>query len=245
LGGGGAATNASASGGTFSGASGATTAGGTGGSAQSGAAGSSPLDAVNLNPLAAAFDEFRMDLPCDHYQDQACEPQNSGTPNRGYLCCYVDETIERKNRPRVDTELVFGGDAATLYDVTLRIRGVVENRDYVGQGTKVGDWLRVGGSLPQPGAIHVFGVTVRDPEETYFFNSWNDTTNTARIIALDYEVVLPMRGGTKVRVFEYDDIGKIWANAEQLTVAGIPPHPNAFDGQFMQFDVVSVTARAK
>ncbi len=184
-----------------------------------------------------------MDLKCHHPQENPCEPQNSAMPNRGYLCCYVDETIQRTNLPPVDKELSLGGDPTKLYDVELRIRGVMENHDYGGQGTKQGDWVLVGGDLPAPGAIHVFGFTVRDPEETYFFNSWNDTSDPARIIAMDYTVTLPMRGGGQVRVFEYDDIGKIWSNAEGLKIEGISPYPEAFDGQFMQVDVVSVKAR--
>jgi hypothetical protein len=206
---------------------------------QAGAAGSA--GGASLLELARAFHGFRMDLGCDHYQEQPCEPQNSAMPNRGYLCCFVDTTIERENRPPIDEELSFGGDPAKTYAVTLRVRGVIENRDYGGQGIERGDWVLEGGSLPQPSAIHVFGATVQSPHETYFFNSWNDTAEPARIIAVDYQVTLPMRGGTQVRLFEYDDIGKIWANAEGLKVPELAPYPAAFDGQFLRLDVVSVT----
>ena len=212
------------------------------GGGQSGAAGSAAGE-PNLSELAQAFQGFRMDLACDHPQESPCEPQNSATPNRGYLCCYVDETIERKNKPPVDVLLGFAGDAAKIYDVELRIRGVVENHDYGAQGTKQGAWVLVGGTLPEPGAIHVFGATVSDPQQTYFFNSWNDKNSPDRLIAVDYLVTLPMRGGTQVRLFEYDDIGKIWANAGALKIEGLPPYPDAFDGQFLQLDVVSVKPR--
>ncbi len=224
------------------GGGGAAGSGGVAGAA--GAAGAAGMAGdTSLNQLAEAFRGLRMDLKCDHPQEQPCEPQNSAMPNRGYICCYVDETIERKNLPPVDKELSFGGDPAKVYDVELRIRGVMENHDYGAQGTKQGKWVLVGGALPKPGAIHVFGFTVHDPDETYFFNSWNDTSDPARIIAMDYTVTLGMRGGTKVRVFEYDDIGKIWANAEGLKLEGLPPYPDAFDGQFMHVDVLSVNAR--
>ncbi len=231
----------------FSGAAGAAGTAPGGSSAQSGAPGQSGAGGgdPSLNQLAAPFDQLRLDLPCDHYQDQPCEPQNSGMPERGYLCCYVDETIERKNRPHVDTELAFGGDPNRTYDVALRVRGVVENRDYMSQGKKVGAWLleQSGTELPKPGAIHVFGFTVRDPEKTFYFNSWNDVTTPARLVAVDYQATLPIRGGSKVRVFEYDDIGKIWANAAKLTVPELPPYPEAVEGQYLHFDVLSVTPR--
>lgn len=151
----------------------------------------------------------------------------------------------RKNRPHVDTELAFGGDPNRTYDVALRVRGVVENRDYMSQGKKAGAWLleQSGTELPKPGAIHVFGFTVRDPEKTFFFNSWNDVTTPARLVAVDYQATLPIRGGSKVRVFEYDDIGKIWANAAKLTVPELPPYPEAVEGQYLHFDVLSVTPR--
>ncbi len=213
-------------------------AGGVGGGGASGSAGAA--GDTSLNQLAQAFHGFRMDLHCDHPQDQPCEPQNSATPNLGYLCCYVDQTIERKNHPPIDRDLDFGGEAGKLYDVDLRIRGVVENHDYGGQGTKQGDWVLVGGTRPSPGAIHVFGATTHDPEQTYFFNSWNDKADPIRMVVLDYVVTLQVRGGSKVRVFEYDDIGKIWANAGMLKVEGLPPYPDAIDGQFLQMDVVAV-----
>jgi len=53
-------------------------------------------------------------------------------------------------------------------------------------------------------------------------------------------VTLQLRGGSKLRVFEYDDIGKIWANAGMLKVEGIPSYPAAIDGQFLQMDVMAV-----
>jgi hypothetical protein len=74
-------------------------------------------------------------------------------------------------------------------------------------------------------------------------NSWNDTTDPARVIEGDYELTLCVRGGSQVRVFEYDDIGKIWANAEQLKVEGIAPYPDAHEGQFLELGVVSVTPK--
>jgi len=73
--------------------------------------------------------------------------------------------------------------------------------------------------------------------------SSEDACNPARVVKADYQVTLQVRGSTKVRFFEYDDIGRIWQNAEKLTVEGIPPYPEAFDGQFMHFSVVSVRGR--
>lgn len=233
----GTAGGGAAAGGESGGATAGAALGGGAGTGGTGGSGGSTDD--NLQ-YAKSLDEFRMDLACHHPQDQPCEPQNQAMPNLGYLCCYVDETIDRNNLPPVDDVLEIGGEPDVIYDVTLRVRGVIENHAYEGDGMNVGDFFRIGGELPEPGAIHVFGMTVADPEETYFFNSWNHQDNPTRLFAIDYEATIPMRGGTSVRVFEYDDIGKIWANAGGLTVPDLPPFPEPYDGQFMQFDVVSV-----
>ena len=87
------------------------------------------------------------------------------------------------------------------------------------------------------------GLPTRDPDQTYFFNSWNDKSDPARMVAIDYALTVPLRGGSLVRVFEYNDIGKIWANAEGLKIEGIAPYPAVFDGQFLQIDVISVERR--
>lgn len=216
--------------------------GGGGGERDAGAIGFVDAGEASLNGLAKAMDGFRMELKCVTYVQMPCEPQNAATPNRGYLCCNVDTNPARTNHPPVDKDLVFGGDPTKLYDVTLRVRGVFENYDYGAAGTKQGALVRIGGPRPAPYKIHVLGATVADPLQNYFFNAWNDTSNPARIIKADYEVTLRVRGGAKVRFFEYDDIGRIWQNAEHLTVDGIPPSPDAFDGQFIHFNAVSVTA---
>ncbi len=247
----GTAAAAAASAGAPSGGSGGATVGAAGSTSTGGAAGVGGVAGAGgvggaenpLNQLAQAFESFRMELPCDHDQEQPCEAQNSAVPNRGYLCCYIDQTIERKRLPPVDKDLSFGGELGKVYDVTLRVRGVVENKDYGAGGTKQGDWVRVGGARPAPSAIHVFGIATHDPELNYFLNSWNDTSDLARIIAVDYQVTIPIKGGAKVRVFEYDDIGKIWKNAEGLKVEGIAPYPEAFEGQFLQLNVVSVNLK--
>ncbi len=241
-----AGTQSSVSAGAAVGTAGSTSTGGMGGTGGGGGvAGAGGVGGAEnpLNQLAQAFDSFRIELPCDHDQEQPCEAQNSAVPNRGYLCCYIDQTIERKRLPPLDKDLSFGGESGKVYDVTLRVRGVVENRDYGAGGTKQGDWVRVGGVRPAPSAIHVFGIATHDPELNYFLNSWNDTSDLARIIAVDYQVTIPIKGGAKVRVFEYDDIGKIWKNAEGLKVEGIAPYPDAFEGQFLQLNVVSVNLK--
>jgi hypothetical protein len=239
-----AGTQVAAGGGGASGAGAGGTAGGgaagLGGTGGAGGTGGTGGMANPLNALAQPFEAFRMDLECDHDQEQPCEPQNAATPNLGYLCCYVDQSIERTNHPPVDKTVSLGGDAGKLYDVTLRVRGVVENRDYGDGGMEVGDWVHVGGARPAPSAIHVFGITTKDPEQTYFLNSWNDASDPIRLVALDYEVTLRMRGGSQAQIFEYDDIGKIWKNAGDLKVEGVPPYPDAAEGQFMLFNVVSV-----
>jgi len=53
--------------------------------------------------------------------------------------------------------------------------------------------------------------------------------------AIDYEVTIPMRGGATVTMGAYDSNDVAIANHEHHVIAGVPPAPHTFDGQF--FDV--------
>ncbi len=142
--------------------------------------------------------------------------------------------------PKVSRSLQLGGDPRVTYDVQLRFRGVVEWVTVDG-GVGTGAF-RVGGQAEQTG-YNIYSLEVEQPPSLSFLNAGG--SGPRRTFPLDETHTLPMRGGTQVTI-----IGDPVDGAEIINrdgdggvnvIAGIPPAPLSFDGQFLQVDVVSVT----
>jgi hypothetical protein len=82
---------------------------------------------------------------------------------------------------------------------------------------------------------------VSDPAATYTFNR-NAEKVGHYTFPIDYQVTIPVRAGATVTMGAYDSNDVAIANHQHFVVAGVPPAPQAFDGQFFQLDVVSVKA---
>lgn len=203
--------------------------GGQGGSAglggNGGSAGSGSLDA-----LAMDFDGFRLECPC-------VDPNHFGQ----------DKQDNCDNAPAVDRQThakKLGGEPSTIYDVKLRVRGNTEPNTYTG-GKLEQKYFYTGGQTSTPGYT-AYMLSVEDPKQVYFFN-YSATTGHFHFL-IDYEVVIPMRGGTNV-TFEVNGgksvpDGHGVSNRESTVVPDVPPAPEPFNGQLVQFDVVSVTPQA-
>ncbi|WP_437617849.1 hypothetical protein [Sorangium sp. So ce1151] len=215
--GGGAATGAStsASSSASSGSSSASSGGvgGSGGAGGSDGAGGSGGE--DLLAAAESIDGFRWEIPCDR------DPGNS------------DECATSK---RVDEKKTFGGSPDTVYQVTVRLRGVVEPEVYRG-GTPDGMHFRVGGS-PDHAEYNVYSITVSDPAEVYYLNDSPNVGHDTFII--DHTKTIPIRGGATVSFLGEDPNHISIANFKHLVVEGVPPAPEPFVGQFIQLDVQSV-----
>ncbi|WP_437922969.1 hypothetical protein WMF37_28535 [Sorangium sp. So ce291] len=209
----GASTSASSSASSVSSSASSGGVGGSGGAGGSDGAGGSGGE--DLLAAAASIDGFRWEIPCDQ------DPGNSD---------------ECSTSARVDEKRTFGGSADTVYQVTVRLRGVVENETYRG-GTPDGMHFRVGGS-PDNATYNVYSITVSDPAEVYYLNDSPNVTHNTFII--DHTKTIPVRGGATVS-FLGEDPNKISiTNFKHLVVEGVPPAPEPFNGQFIQLDVQSV-----
>jgi hypothetical protein len=134
------------------------------------------------------------------------------------------------------------GDAGVVYDVTFRVRGVVEMADYAG-----GDFdgaVYVGGSGTS--GWNSFRLTTSDPPQTYWLNPLGsgdyytqpvDTTFIAPVADGATVELYGGAGGDQCSIFNHDQVGN------PIVVRNIPPAPAAFDGQFLQVDVVSIVAK--
>jgi hypothetical protein len=202
-------------GGGLAGAAGTTFTGGNGGSGGEAGTGTSP---------AAALDKFRFECPC---KSGAANHTSDGN-------CNVTPEVDRQTIVKT-----MGGDPTKVYDVTLRVRGLTEPNTYK-NGTLQGDRFYVGGTTGTPGYTS-YMMTTADPAQHYFFN-FSPTTGHVHF-KLDYQVTVKIRGGSRV-TFDVDGDGSVpdghqVSNFDQTVVADVPPAPVAYDGQFIQLDVVS------
>jgi hypothetical protein len=205
------------SGGNVSGAAGSTTAG-NGGSAGAGGEG--------LLGIAAGLHEVRLECPCIDADHFGPEKQDN---------CDATPAVDRQTYVKK-----LGGDPGQIYDVKLHVRGNTEPNTYTG-GKLEQQRFYIGGQTSTTGYT-AYMLTVSDPQQVYFFNH-NPTTGHIHFL-IDYEVVIPMRGGTTV-TFEVNGgksvpDGHGVSNRERLVVPGIAPAPEPFNGQLVQFDVLSV-----
>jgi hypothetical protein len=127
-----------------------------------------------------------------------------------------------------------GGEPGQVFQVTLRVRGVVEQKTYDG-GTRLGYW-QVGG-IPDATGYNVYHLRVGSQD--YYLNAgqsmirycWPvDYTQTIAMHAQD-EVVFEALSSDSAIIKNRDEAGR------PIVVPGIPPAPDSFNGQFVQVDV--------
>ncbi len=208
------------------GAGGAGGAGGTGGDSGTGGAGGSAGSAADPNAPAAGLHEL--------FLHDACTGPNPSQPDT----CLHEQ--------RVEQVVEFGGEVGTVYDVTLRIRGLVEPTTISGAQTPLADhpYYKVGGTIAAVdwSAWH---IEVSDPPQTYWLNHYPSTAHI--IYKEDFEATLEIAGGAEVvvRVIdgndrEMDNSREGLADRRQL-IEGVTDE--VLDGEMLRLDVVSVEAQ--
>ena len=188
--------------------------------------------------MADVLRGLRLDDPC------------AGTPDttEGAICPHV--TLTSAGGFKAAKTVTIGGNPATTYSVTLRIRGVVEPTNIEGgtrtdMGTfsyKSMDWrkvpLTIGGTVKNADYAQ-WRVSVVSPKQDYFLNDYQKVGHY--IFKLDYQVTIPIAGMSKVTLDCTDSNEREIVNYEKYALDGIPGSMNA--GQFIQLDVVAVEAR--
>jgi hypothetical protein len=200
----------------------------------------SPLGPMGAD-AAGALNGYLLKLKCG-------DPQDSRS-------CKLSSDQERS---RLD--VVLSGDAGKLYEVRLRVRGLLEPRRYIG-GQLVdpaNKWLYAGGE-PDPSrkngghAYNIYQIAVSEPKQHYFLNRDTDNhlgggyTPSHTIFKVDYPLVLKVKGGATISVIT-DDLAKsgMINNADKQIIEGLPPDliPQPWDGQFFHITVESVAPAA-
>lgn len=182
-------------------------------------------DGKTCENVAGALSGLRWELPC---QSAATDPA---------LC-----TTQTANITKTTT---LAGASGTTYAVKLRFRGVVEPKTYNG-GVETG-FFSVGGT-PATDTANIYRLTVSAPPATFFVNSGTTRASTALYAeAIDYEATVDIQAGATVTLTAEPLDALQIKNRDQagapFVITGVAPAPSAFDGQFVQMDVVSVTKK--
>lgn len=138
------------------------------------------------------------------------------------------------------SEGTMGGAPGERFDVTLRFRGVVEQKDYVG-GRADGLWYEGGTGIGD--SWNVYSLRVSDPALLAYVN--HGTSGIYACVPVDFTRTIRIAAGADVQLVADSvndlEIENVGAGGHAIVVAGVPPAPRAFDGQFIQMDVVAVT----
>lgn len=141
-----------------------------------------------------------------------------------------------------------GGETGKIYDVSLRIRGVVEPRIYTG-GKDSGNHFYVGG-MPQAGSgYNAFSLVVSSPAKTYYLNAADAQGELYKVFTLDSTQLIPIAAGANVTLQVSDSDCAMVKNCQSFEGACVPNvvkdvEPAAgFNGQFVQLDVVKVASQ--
>jgi len=226
----GAASSAQAGAGGAGGSAGAAAGGvmSTAGAGGAGTGGPAGAGGAAADPLTFA-DGLRELLIHD-----ACTGPNPSQPD---TCLHAQQT---------EHAITFGGQAGTVYDVTLRVRGLFEPTTISGGETPMPDhpYFKVGGTVTAMDYSH-WHLEVSDPPQTYWLNHYPSTSHT--IYQEDFEAVIPIAAGAGVVVRVID------ANDREIDNAAMGPADrrklidgvtiDVLDGQVLRLDVIDVEAR--
>ncbi len=175
--------------------------------------------------VAATLVGLRWELPCT-------------APNANASLCGAAAA------PVVKTATLSGAPGTT-YAVTLRFRGIIEPNAYSG-GSATG-FFYTGGAASDPYA-NIYELKVSAPVTKYFVNAGTvRPSNDLYCETIDYTATVDMTAGATVTLTANPRDALQIKNRNQagtaLVVPNVPPAPAAFDGQFVQMDVVSIVAK--
>jgi hypothetical protein len=132
-----------------------------------------------------------------------------------------------------------GGAAGRTYDITLRFRGVVEEKTY-NNGCFTGRYSS--GGVPGADAYNVYRLSVSSPPQTYYLNA--GTSFVTRTWAIDLTQTIQMDAGATVTLFadaiDATEIRNRDDSGAPISIPDVLP-AQPYDGQFIQMDVLSVT----
>jgi hypothetical protein len=233
----------SGSGGSASGGSPGGSGGGSGGSTSPGSGGSTGTPDANVGPtpdapasLAAVVGKL------DKTLFKIVITKYDGDGRSG---CGVVEA--QKNQTNEDT---LKNDASKTYDVTFRVRGLVEPRMYnAGTPDPASPFINVGGTPNNGGAENqgqyaIFKIDVAEPKQSYYLNAFHGDHKDHQVYPMDYRLKVKAKGGSKISVLLVDSNACAIANKMNKIVEGLPADVlmQPFKDQFLYVEAESVVA---
>ena len=182
--------------------------------------------AAGLAQVAAGFQEF--------FMHDECIAENSEQPD---TCLHA--RVHEKT-------FTFGGSGRTVYDVTLRVRGLFEPTTM--EGATVMDPTHpyfVTGGQSRTTDYSQWLIDVSEPKQTYTLNHYPRVSHT--IYKEDFEVTIPVAAGAAVVIRAIDsndrqiDNGAKGRPDRQQIIDGVVDTPRP--GQMVRLDVLGVRAR--
>jgi hypothetical protein len=181
--------------------------------------------------VTAALDGQKYLMPCGPTQLTTglwCQNFPGSPPATG--CPLANPFLTRGNVMRDET-ITIGGAASTIYDVTLRVRGVIEPKHYINgapgtpaNGTNYG-WY-VGGEPSPGGDFGKYMLWVSAPVvmqtgtldgQYYFLNAVNHNEAFAAY-PIDYTVTLPISAGARIRFLADDSNCSMVKNCDDTSI---------------------------
>jgi len=187
-----------------------------------------PSRAAEPEKPGALLHGFRFEFPC---KDPMPENPKEGADGPSGLV-----TGDPKTTDNFTVTKNFGGEKGRRYQVTLRLRGVVEPMMYK-NGKQVGEYFYIGGEKNNA-TYNVYQISVSSPTSHYFLNRQDKVGH--QIFTIDYTQTIEIDGGATVTFHGDGQNGRLITNFKKLVVPGIPPAPQPYNGQFVQVDVVEV-----
>jgi hypothetical protein len=246
---GGTGTGGTGTGGSTGGSAGMGTAGSTGGTAGTGTGGSTGGSAGQTvdsggRPDATVPDASMEDVPAvlrGHRKELPCRYGNaSGGPllacNTGDICWLEGE--QNGGSSRWPSSVTIGGDPAVTYEIVLRVRGVIEPKDYNAQCVPqfTGPIHVCKGGAPGGTTFNPWSMTIVNPPAVYYMNR-SATAPTHRVEMIDGQFTIQIRGKSNID-FLVDTLNGGEIRNCSIVVPGVPP-TMPFNGNFFQLDVVS------
>ena len=175
--------------------------------------------------VAAGFDKF--------FLHDKCTGEYPPQPDT----CLHDRRHERSFQ--------FGGKAGTVYDVTLRIRGIFEPTTITGGDTPDSEhpYFKVGGTVSTPDWSR-WEIEVSEPKQTYRLNHYPSVGH--KIYKEDFAATITVAAHATVAIRVIDGNDRQIDNAKngpdrQQIIPGVVDHP--LPGQMLRLDVLSVKPR--
>ena len=180
-------------------------------------------DDTITNPPIASLDDLRAELPCT----------GGGTAFDNCATVVSDEE-----------SATLAGEAGVTYDVSIQVTGVMEQKTYSDWTSRDGMWIEDG--TPDGSSFNVVRLQISSPAQTYYLNAGESFQGLCYL--LDFAKTVVMSNGATITL--YADTGgdqlsilNIDGQGVPIVAPGVPPAPAAYDGQFLQVDVVSITVR--